>query len=151
MVQSLALALGKQVTEMPQYLQFQPKPYQPQMSAYWYFDRWPYLRFVLREASSFFVAYFAALTLFQVAALSAGPSKYAKFEECMRSPLMIILNSLTLAFLLLHAVTWFNLVPRVMMRQVLGKSIPDPVAAAPNYLVWLGVSVIIGLFILRII
>jgi fumarate reductase subunit C len=136
---------------MPQYRQFQPKPYQPQMSAYWYFDRWPYLRFVLREASSFFVAYFAGLILFQVAALSGGPSRYAKFEECMRSPLMIILNGLTLAFLLLHAVTWFNLVPRVMMRQVLGKSIPDPVAAAPNYLIWLGATAIIGLFILRII
>jgi fumarate reductase subunit C len=64
---------------------------------------------------------------------------------------MIILNGLTLVFLLLHAVTWFNLVPRVMVRQVLGKSIPDAVAAAPNYLIWLGATAIIGLFILRII
>lgn len=135
---------------MPQYSQFQPKPYHPRMSAFWYFDRWPYLLFILREVSSFFVAYFAALILVQVCALSAGPDAYAGFQACMRNPLMIILNAVTLLFLLLHGVTWFLLVPRVMVREVLGKPFPDILAAAPNFFVWIGASAIIGLFILRI-
>jgi fumarate reductase subunit C len=135
---------------MPQFSQYQPKTYRPRMSAFWYLDRWPYLLFILRELSSFFVAYFAVVILFQIAALSAGAGAYASFQACMRNPLMIILNAVTLLFLLLHAVTWFNLVPRVMMRQVLGRQIPDPLVSVPNYFVLIGASAIVGLFILRI-
>jgi len=151
MVQNLAPALGKQVTAMPQYSQFQPKPYRPRMSAYWYFDRWPYLRFILREASSFFVAYFAVLMLVQIAALNAGPTAYANFEACLRTPLMLILNGVTLLFLLLHAATWFNLVPRVMLREMRGKMTPEIAAATPGYVAWIGASIIVALFALRII
>src|SRR5260370_33349463 len=89
MVQNLAPALGKQVTAMPQYNQFRPKPYRPRMSAYWHFDRWPYLRFILREASSFFVAYFASLMLVQIAAFTAGSPAYAKFVACLKTLLML--------------------------------------------------------------
>jgi succinate dehydrogenase subunit C len=150
MVQVLAAALGEQVTAMPQYSQYQPKAYRPRMSAFWYLDRWPYLLFILREVSSFFVAYFAVVIVVQICALSSGPAAYAQFQAWMRNPLMIVLNAVTLAFVLLHAVTWFNLVPRVMMRQVLGKQLPDAMVSAPNYFVLLGASAIIGLFILRI-
>src|SRR5258708_12726216 len=102
MVQNLAPALGKQVTAMPQYNQFQPKPYRPRMSAYWYFDRWPYLRFILREASSFFVAYFAVLMLVQIAALNGGPTAYANFEAFLRTPLTLLPTGAPFLFLLLH-------------------------------------------------
>jgi len=135
---------------MPQYTQYQPKVYRPRMPAYWWLDQWHYLRYALREASSFFVAYFAVVILVQIAALNAGPGHYAAFQACMRSPLMIIVNAIALAFLLLHAVTWFNLVPRVMMRQITGRPLPDPIAAAPNFLIWFGASVIVALFILGI-
>ncbi|HXZ87341.1 MAG TPA: hypothetical protein VEF07_02145 [Candidatus Binataceae bacterium] len=135
---------------MPQYSQFQPKPYRPRMSAFWYFDRWPFLLFVLRELSSFFVAYFAVLILVQIYALSAGPTAYAGFQACLRNPLMIILNAVTLLFVLLHAVTWFNLVPRVMVREVTGRQLSDFLVASPNYFVFIGASAIVALFILRI-
>jgi fumarate reductase subunit C len=135
---------------MPQYSQYQPKAYRPRMSAFWYLDRWPYLLFVLRELSSFFVAYFAVVILVQICALSSGPEAYAQFQAWMRNPLIITLNGITLAFVLLHAVTWFNLVPRVMMRQVLGRRLPDFMVSTPNYFVLIGASAIVALFILRI-
>jgi Fumarate reductase subunit C len=56
---------------MPQYTQYQPKAYEPKMSAYWWLDQWHYLRYALREASSFFVGYFAIITLIQIAALDS--------------------------------------------------------------------------------
>lgn len=135
---------------MPQYTQYQPKVYRPRMSAYWWLDQWHYLRYALREASSFFVAYFAVVILVQIAALNAGPGRYAAFQACMRSPLMIVLNAIALAFLLLHAVTWFNLVPRVMVRQISGRPLPDTIASTPNFFIWIGASVIVALFILGI-
>jgi fumarate reductase subunit C len=151
MVQVVPVAEGKALTAMPQYTTYQPKPYRPRMSAYWYLDQWHYLRYAMRESSSFFVAYFAVVTLVQIAALEAGPTRYAQFQACMRCPGMIVLNAIALAFILLHAVTWFTLVPRVALRQVLGKPTPDIIASAPNFMVWFGASLIVALFILGVI
>jgi fumarate reductase subunit C len=135
---------------MPQYTTFQPKPYRPRMSAYWYLDQWNYLRYALRESSSFFVAYFAVVTLVQIAALKAGPTHYAHFQALMRSPVITVLNAVALVFILLHAVTWFMLVPRVALRQVLNKPTPDIIASAPNFMAWFGATLIIALFILGV-
>jgi succinate dehydrogenase subunit C len=149
MVQVVPDAAGKQIA-MPQYAKYQPKVYRPRMSAYWWLDQWHYLRYALREASSFFVAYFAVLTLVQIAALNAGHDQYAAFQACLRSPFMIILNAITLAFVLFHAITWFNLVPRVMVRQITGRPLPDAIASVPNFFIWFGASLIVALFILGI-
>jgi len=151
MVQVVPATEGKELTAMPQYSTYQPKPYKPPMSAYWYLDQWHYLRYAMRESSSFFVAYFAVITLMGIAALDTGPTAYSHFQALMRCPAIIIINALALAFILLHAVTWFLLVPRVALRQFLGKPTPDIIASAPNFMVWFGASVIVALFILRII
>jgi fumarate reductase subunit C len=136
---------------MPQYRQFQPKPYEPRMSPFWYFDRWPYLKFMLRETSSVFVAYFAVIMLVQIAAINGGPISYVRFNAFMATPLMVCLNILAFLFVCLHAVTWFMLVPRVMMRQVLGRPTPDLMAAMPNFAIWLAASVFVAIFALRLI
>jgi fumarate reductase subunit C len=86
----------------------------------------------------------------QIAALSAGATRYAHFQALMRCPLVIVINALALGFILLHAVTWFLLVPRVALRQMLGKPTPDIVASAPNFMVWFGATLIVALFILGI-
>ncbi len=134
---------------MPQYSTFQPKPYRPRMSAYWYLDRWPYLRFLIRETSSAFVAYFAVVMLAQIHAISNGPVAYARFQACMHQPLFLCVNALAFLFIVFHAVTWFALVPRVFVRQMMGPVIPDVVATLPNYGAWFVASAIIAAFALR--
>jgi fumarate reductase subunit C len=136
---------------MPQYRQFQPNPYRPQMRAYWYFDRWPYLKFMLREISSVFVAWFAVVTLLQLNAIISGPVAYANFQQWMATPVILIVNIIAFVFICFHAITWFMLVPRVMMRQVLQRPTPDLISAAPNFGLWFLASVIVALFALRII
>src|ERR1700675_2249202 len=149
MVQVVPAAEGKALTAMPQYTTYQPKPYRPRMSAYWYLDQWHYLRYALRESSSFFVAYFAVITLIQIAALKGGPTDYAHFQALMRCPVIIILTALALAFILLHAVTWFLLVPRVALRQILNKPTPNLIASAPNFMVWFGATGVVAPLTLR--
>ncbi|HJU29012.1 MAG TPA: hypothetical protein VJ718_07575 [Candidatus Binataceae bacterium] len=136
---------------MPQYKQYQPKLYQPRMSPYWYFDRWPYLKFMLRELSCVFVGYWAAITLAQIASINGGPISYAKFNHFMSTPLMMAFSILAFVFVCFHAVTWFLLVPRVMMRQVMGRPTEDLMAAAPNFAIWLAASVFVAIFALRLI
>jgi fumarate reductase subunit C len=121
------------------------------MRAYWYFDRWPYLKFMLREASSIFVAWFAVVILLQLYALSSGPTAYGNFQRWMATPAVFIVNVITLVFVSFHAITWFTLVPRVMARQVLGRPTPELMSAAPNFGIWLVASVIVALFALRVI
>jgi fumarate reductase subunit C len=136
---------------MPQYRQFQPKAYRPEMRAYWYFDRWPYLKFMLREASSVFVGWFAVVMLLQLNALISGPAAYSNFQRWMATPAVFIVNILAFVFVCFHAITWFMLVPRVMTRAVLRKSTPELLSAAPNFGIWLVASVIVALFALRVI
>lgn len=136
---------------MPQYSTFQPKPYRPRMSPYWYFERWPYLKFMIRELSCVFVAYFAVMMLLQIHAISNGPMAYARFAACMRGPLTLILNAVALVLIMFHAVTWFALVPRVFIRHLMGPGIPDVVAMLPNYGAWFVASAIVAAFLLRLI
>ncbi|MGH9629079.1 MAG: fumarate reductase subunit C, partial [Bryobacteraceae bacterium] len=73
--------------------EYVPKSYHPRLSTYWWLSRWPYLKFILRELSSVFVAWFVVVTLLQIRALIGGPEAYAEFQESLRSPLLLLLNA----------------------------------------------------------
>ena len=132
----------------PSYTDFHPRWYRVRVSTYWWLTKWSYLKFVLRELSSIFVAWFVVLTLLQLRCLSQGPEAYARWQEWMRNPFLIAGNVVTLFFVLLHTVTWFNLAPRAMAVRVAGKRVPALLIAAANYLAWAVVSVILAWIIL---
>src|SRR5260370_29283386 len=117
-----------------------PKPFRTRLSTYWWLGRWSYLKFILRELSSVFVAWFVIMTLLQIRALQRGPADYMEFQEWLRSPILVVLNALSLLFVNFHAVTWFNLAPKAMAIRVAGKRVPSLLIAAPNYVAWLAIS-----------
>jgi len=119
------------------------------VSTYWWLGRWYYLKFVLRELSSIFVAYFVVITLLQIHSISRGPAAYARFEERMRNPLMIALDAISFLFVLFHTISWFNLAPRAMVVRLGGKRVPEILIAGSNYVAWLVISASVAWFILR--
>jgi fumarate reductase subunit C len=131
------------------YTEFHPRWYRERVSVYWWLGQWQYLKFILRELSSVPVAIFVVITLFQLRALLSGPAAYARFEHWLRTPGAIVLNVISFFFVLLHTVTWFNLAPRAIAIRMRGKRLPDLLVAAPNYALWLVVSVVVAWFILR--
>lgn len=131
------------------YTEFHPRWHRTRVSTFWWLGRWPYLKFILRELSSISVAYFVVLTLFQIGALVRGPQTYARWEQALRSPLLILLNFIAFAFVMFHTITWFNLTPKAMPLRVGGKKLPDALIAAPNYILWFLVSGIIAWLVLR--
>jgi fumarate reductase subunit C len=131
------------------YPDYHSKLYRPRMSTYWWLWHWPYMKFILRELSSVPIAYFVALILLQVRAVTQGPEAYAAFQAWLAAPWVIALNVVTLFFVLFHTVTWFNLAPRAMVVRLRGKRVPDLVIAASNYAVWLVVSVVVAWVVLR--
>lgn len=138
-----------QLTNIPTYTEYHPRWYRPRVSVYWWLGQWQYLKFILRELSSVFVAFAVIMTILQVRALRSGPEAYARFQHQLKSPAVILLSLISLFFVVFHAITWFNLTPRAMAVRVRGKKIPEWLVAAPNYAVWIVVSAAVAFLVLR--
>jgi fumarate reductase subunit C len=126
------------------YTPFHPKWYRRPVSTYWWLQRGAYLRFILRELSSVFIAYFVGVTLALVYALERGPDAYARFQAWLRSPWVLALNVVGLGFVVFHAVTWFNLAPKALVVHLRGKAVPGWWVAAANYLAWAVASIVVA-------
>src|SRR5213080_3915268 len=121
--------------------EYLPKSYHTRVSTYWWLSRWVYLKFILREASSVFVAWTVIVTLLLIRALTRGPAEYADFQNWLRSPLVLAVNAVSFFFVIFHAVTWFNLAPKAMVVRLRGKRLPNVAIAGPNYVAWVVISV----------
>lgn len=131
------------------YTEFRPRWYRARVSTWWWMGRWSYLKFILREISSVFIAWFVAELLLALSALSSGPGDYGDFQDFLRNPVVVATNVVSLFFVVFHAVTWLNLTPKAMAVRVGGKRVPDLWIAGPNYLAWAAVSAIVAWVLLR--
>ena len=134
---------------MATYTEYPPRGYRVRMSTYWWLGKWPYLKFILRELSSIFVAWVVIETLLLIKALSGGLLEYSEFEQFLQNPLVVALNVISLLFVVFHTITWFNLAPKAMAVRMGGKRIPDVLIAGPNYVAWVLVSAAVAWLVLR--
>jgi fumarate reductase subunit C len=125
-----------------------PRWYRKRVSTYWWLQRWEYLRFVLREVSSVFIAFFVVTMLAQIYALGRGPEAYAEFQNWLRNPFVVALNVISFLFVVFHSVTWFGLAARAMVVRVGGKRVPEILISGGHYAGWLVVSAILAWFLL---
>jgi len=130
------------------YTLYHPRWYRTKVSTYWWTRQWSHFRFILRELTSLGVAYTVLLLICFIRAVGQGAGELQRLGDWLASPLGILLNVIALFLLLFHAITWFNLAPRAMPVRIRGKRLPDWAIALPNYLLWLGVSVVIAYVIL---
>jgi fumarate reductase subunit C len=114
--------------------------YKPKVRLLWWLSRRSYTLFVLRELSSVFVAWTVVYLLLLVRAVARGPAEYQRFLDWAASPWLVVLNVVSLAFVLLHAVTFVNLTPQAMVVQLGGRRVPGRLLAGSLYLAWLLVS-----------
>ena len=134
---------------MDTYTEYPAKGYRVRMSTYWWLGQRAYLKFILRELSSIFVAWFVIETLLQIRAVNRGPEAYAAFQSFFRNPLVIALNVISFFFVVFHAVTWFNLAPKAIAVRLGGKRVPALLIAGPNYAAWLIISAFVAWLLLR--
>lgn len=118
--------------------------YRQPVERYWWARRRSYLRFMLREISCIFVAWFVLYLVLVLRAVGAGGNSYQRFLDFSANPVVVVLNVVALSFLLLHAVTWFGSAPRAMVIQVRGRRVPARAVLAGHYAAWLVVSVIVA-------
>jgi fumarate reductase subunit C len=134
---------------MATYTSYPPKGYRVRMSTYWWLGRWPYLKFILREISSVFVAWFVIETLLQINALIDGPEAWLEMQDFFMNPIVIAVNVISLFFVCFHAITWFNLAPKAMAVRLGGKRVPGILIAGPQYVAWVVVSAAVAWLLLR--
>lgn len=131
------------------YTDFHPRWYRRRVSTWWWMGRWSYLKFILREISSVFVAWFILLLLLEIRALSQGEQAYNAFQEWLANPAVVLLNVVSLFFVVFHAITWFNLAPAAMVVRLGGKKVPGVLIAGSNYAAWAVVTAIVAWFLIR--
>ena len=137
------------ISSAPQYTLYHPRWYRPKVSVYWWLGEWHYLKFILRELSSVFVAVFVIETLLLINALRRGPVAYTHFLHTMQNPFVILLNVIAMFFLVFHTITWFNLAPSATPIRLGGKRLPDFMVSAPAYVAWIVISAFICWMVLQ--
>ncbi|MEV0298347.1 fumarate reductase subunit C [Nocardia sp. NPDC050710] len=126
-----------------------PRLYRKPISTFWWVRRRSYLIFVLRELSCLFVAWFVVFLLLLINAVSSGSEEYQRFLSWSAGPGVLALNVIALLFVLLHAVTWFNLAPKAMVVRVRGQRVAPVVILGLHYLLWGLLTAIVLLVVLR--
>lgn len=136
------------MSDGPVYSEYHPRWFRPRVSTYWWLSRRSYLAFILRELSSIFVAWFIVYLLLLVRAVSQGDASYRQFLDWSARAPVLLLNVVTLFFLVYHSVTWFNLAPQAMVVHVGPRRVPALVIAGSNYLAWVLLSAILAWLLL---
>jgi fumarate reductase subunit C len=122
--------------------------YRPPIRRTWWLHRRSYLMFVLREVSCVFVAWAVVFLLLMINAVHAGEDAYQRFLAFSGNPWVLVLNIVALAFVLLHAITWFNLAPKAIVLTARGKRLAPRAVAAAHFGAWLVATVVVGWIVL---
>jgi fumarate reductase subunit C len=120
----------------------------PRTPVFWWVHRRSYLLFVLRELSCVFVAWFVVYLVLLVAAVHRGNGSYLQFLEWSGRPWMVVLNLVALAFVVLHAITWFTLAPKAMVLRLHGRRLPSRMVAAGHFAAWAVASAVVAWIVL---
>ena len=137
------------MSELTPYTSYHPRWYRRRMPVLWWLKDRAYVKFVLRELTSVFVAQFALLYLWQLRALAQGPDAYAQFVGRLQSPLFLAVDIVALVFVLFHTITWFNAAPAAVVARVRGKKVPAGIIIGSQYVAWAMASAVVAWLLTR--
>ena len=112
------------------------KPYVREMTSEWIFRHPRYLRYMVREFSCLFIGAWTLMLVWGLKQLAEGPSAWAAFLECLKSPASVALHVLALAFAVYHSITWFNLTPKALPVQLGEDFVPDAAISGAHFVAW---------------
>ena len=121
------------------------RPYiRPVNTTTWYMRNGRYKVYVLRELSSFLVAFYTFLTICGLAALSDSAERWDAFLAWQQSTSMVVVHGFALLyFLFFQTFPWFKLAPKAMPIQLGEKKLPDGYIIGAHYVAWLAVTVFV--------
>jgi fumarate reductase subunit C len=103
---------------------------------------------MLRELSGVFLAGYTILLLVLVMKVHDGPAAYSSFRDTLKSPALIVFSCVALLFALLHTVTWFQAMPKVLPLRYGHQHRLMFALVGVNYLMLLAVTAIVLVLVL---
>ncbi|WP_172565140.1 fumarate reductase subunit FrdC [Vibrio navarrensis] len=115
------------------------KPYVREIKRTWWKSH-PFYRFyMLREATVLPLILFTLFLTFGLGALVKGPEAWQTWLTFMANPLVVAINIVALAGSLLHAQTFFSMMPQVMPIRLGGKLVDKKIIVLAQ---WAAVALI---------
>ncbi len=102
-------------------------PYIRPMKGWWNRNSF-FKAYMARELSSFAVMAYAILLTVGLIALAQGPKAWGDFVQAVRSPLGIALHLVIFVSMIVHAKSWFEIMPKTMA-PIIANGKPVPAAA----------------------
>ena len=122
------------------------QPYiRPMSKTTWYMRNKRYKVYVMRELTSFLVAFYSFLTIIALAALASdSPDRWNAFLATQQGMGMMIFHALALLyFLFFQTFPWFKLAPKAMPVYLGEKKLADIYIIIGHYVAWVVISVFI--------
>ena len=89
------------------------RPYRRTMQGWWKRDPF-FVRYMAREMTAFAVAAYAVILGVGAVRLAQGEAAWNGWLEALRSPLSIVLHLVLLVAMVVHAKSWFEIMPKTM-------------------------------------
>jgi len=122
------------------------RPYvRPMSKTTWYMRNGRYKLYMLREMTSFLVAFYTFLTIYALAVLSANSADaWNNFISSQQSTVMVVFHAVALLYFLFYQTfPWFKLAPKAMPVQIGEKKLPGSYIVIGHYVAWVAVSAFI--------
>ena len=124
--------------------------YHRPVSNTWWLKRKPYILFMIRELTSVFVAGYCIFLLVLIYKLTQGADAYGNFMVALKLPSSVALHLISLAFVLYHTITWFNLTPKLLVLYRGEERIHQGLVGGTFYAVWVVISFIVVWLVLGV-
>ena len=118
------------------------RPYVRPMKRTWYMDHPFYRHYMVRESSCVCDGLYAINLLVGLVQLVKGETAWNSWLAFQANPLMILFTVVTLGLTIYHAVTYFDMTPRVLPQKI-RKMVKDSVINKLMYVGLVVVSVVI--------
>ena len=131
------------------YTDYHPRWLRQPKHTYWWLEKPSYFVFILREATCLFVAWFAVYLLWLIAAVVEGPASYEQFLAWSATPWLMVLNAVSLALLVFHAITFFEAAPQALVVHLGHTRVPGSLVLIGHYVAWAVTSVAVIWLLVR--
>jgi succinate dehydrogenase subunit C len=129
-----------------------PKPYVRPMPATWWLRNRAYFWFMVRELTAVFVAAYCIwllIVLWKIKSSSRGGVAYDDILAWLQTPWSVAIHFIALIAAMYHAITWFALVPKVMVVRVGEEKVPPFLLVAAHWVLWSVITLAIIWFVFR--
>ncbi|MDH5538911.1 MAG: fumarate reductase subunit C [Rhizobacter sp.] len=95
------------------------RPYVRPMAGWWRRDPF-FMRYMLREATAVAVAVYAVVLALGIVRLAQGEAAWNGWLDALRSPWSLLLHAVLLVAMVIHAKSWFDIMPKTMPMILIG-------------------------------